>query len=319
LKKGVLLISLDFELHWGRFDKYSLKDNLGYYAETKKVVPYILELFEKYDIEATWATVGALMAENYEEWVQYSPSLKPGYHESKYSAYAWMENEKPHQHEALFAPELVQKVMDCPGQEIGSHSFAHYYTCEKGQITEQFRSDLKACQQLAKDKFNLDLQSLVFPRNQYNDASIKVAYEEGFDFIRSNPSDWFWRHTEENGLLKRVFRTGDTFMHIGETSHYPKPEMEEGKPLLLPASRLLRPYRNDVFFHKQRLKRIKDELLDTAISGEVYHLWWHPHNFGFYPFENLHYLEQVFKYFDELRKEYGMESVNMRNSAKKTI
>lgn len=319
MENALLTISLDFELHWGRFDKYDLKDSLVYYAETKKAVPYILELFEKYKIEATWATVGALMAENIEEWEQYSPVLKPSYHEKKYSAYSWMAEERPHQAECLFAPELVQQVINCPGQEIGCHTYAHYYTCEKGQLAEEFRSDLRACQKLAMDKFQVDLQSLVFPRNQYHDEVIRIAYEEGFDFIRSNPSDWFWRHTEENGLLKRFFRTGDTFVHIGQTSHYPMPVMEEGKPLLLPASRLLRPFRNDGFFHKQRLKRIKDELLDTAKSGEVYHLWWHPHNFGLYPFENLHYLEQVFQYFDELRKEYGMASVNMRNSAKISI
>ena len=319
MKKGIFTISLDFELHWGRFDKYSLKDNLGYYAQTKKVLPYILELFERYGIAATWATVGALMAENYEEWLHYSPSLKPGYHESKYSAYAWMEKEKPYQYEALFAPELVREIIKCPGQEIGSHTFAHYYTCELGQVTEQFRADLQACQRLAKEKFQIDLQSLVFPRNQYDDKAIQVAYEEGFDFIRSNPSDWFWRHTEENGLVKRFFRTGDTFLHLGQKSHYPMPLMEEGKPLLLPSSRLLRPYRNDGVFHKQRLKRIKNELLATAKSGEVYHLWWHPHNFGLYPFENLHYLEQILQYFNKLSKEYGLASVNMSSSAKKAI
>ncbi|WP_194977161.1 polysaccharide deacetylase family protein [Aquiflexum lacus] len=316
MKKAIFTISLDFELHWGRFDKYALKDNLSYYAETKKVVPYILELFEKYGIEATWATVGSLMAENLEEWEQYSPALKPGYHEKKYSAYTWMEKERTPHVEALFAPELVRQVMHCPGQEIGSHTFAHYYTCEKGQVAEEFRSDLRACQQLAKDKFQLDLQSLVFPRNQYHDEVIRVAYEEGFDFIRSNPRDWFWERTENNGLLKRFFRTGDTFIHIGQPSHYPLPVLEEGNPILLPASRLLRPYRKDGILHKQRLKRIKDELLVTAKSGEVYHLWWHPHNFGLYPFENLHYLEELFRYFDSLRKEYDIVSMNMQNSAK---
>lgn len=276
----------------------------------------MLELFEKYGIEATWATVGALMADNLEEWRQYSPVQKPSYHEKKYSAYAWMEKEKPHHMECLFAPELVRQVINCPGQEIGSHTYAHYYTSEKGQVSEEFRADLKACQKMAKDKFQLDLQSLVFPRNQYHDEVIRVAYEEGFDFIRSNPRDWFWERTEETGLLKRFFRTGDTFIHIGQQSHYPMPKSEEGKSLLLPASRLLRPFRKDGILHKQRLKRIKDELLAAAKTGEVYHLWWHPHNFGLYSSENLHYLEQLFQYFDTLRKECDMVSLNMRNSAK---
>lgn len=319
LKKATFTISLDFELHWGRFDKCTLKDNLTYYAETKKVIPYILELFEKYGIEATWATVGGLMADNLEEWQHYSPELKPGYHEKKYSAYSWIAKEQPYQVEALFAPELVRQVINCPGQEIGSHTYAHYYSSEKGQVPEEFRADLRACQKLAKDKFQIDLQSLVFPRNQYHDEVIRVAYEEGFDFIRSNPSDWFWERTEENGLLKRFFRTGDTFIHLGQPSHYPFPELGENKPLLLPASRFLRSYRKDGILHKQRLKRIKEELLAAAKLGEVYHLWWHPHNFGLYPFENLHYLEQLFQYFDNLRQEHDIVSLNMKSSAKKLV
>jgi hypothetical protein len=319
LKKAIFTISLDFELHWGRFDKYPLDGSLDYYKETRKVIPYILELFEKYGIEATWATVGSLMAENMEEWLHYCPKEQPTYLNKKYSAYEWMQREKFVPAEALFAPELVREVIACPGQEIGSHTFAHYYTCEKGQLTEQFRADLRASQKLAKEKFQLDLQSLVFPRNQYNDEVIQVAYEEGFDFIRSNPRDWFWKKTENSGLLKRLFRTGDTIIGLGNRSHYSMPSPEEGKPLLLPASRLLRPYRGDGLFHQQRLKRIKDELESAAREGHVYHLWWHPHNFGLYPHENLLHLEGLFRFFESLRDSYGMCSLNMKNATIKVV
>lgn len=283
------------------------------------MIPYILELFEKYGIEATWATVGSLMAENKEEWLHYCPKEQPTYGNKKYSAYEWIQREKFVPAEALFAPELVREVMACPGQEIGSHTFAHYYTCEKGQLTEQFRADLRASQKLAKEKFQLDLQSLVFPRNQYNDEVIQVAYEEGFDFIRSNPTDWFWKQTENSGLLKRLFRTGDTIIGLGNRSHYPMSPNEEGKPFLLPASRLLRPYRGDGLFHQQRLKRIKDELESAAREGHVYHLWWHPHNFGLYPHENLLHLESLFRFFETLRDSYGMCSLNMKNATIKVV
>ncbi|SMD46046.1 Predicted xylanase/chitin deacetylase [Aquiflexum balticum DSM 16537] len=319
MKKAIFTISLDFELHWGRFDKYPLEESLNYYKETRKVIPYILELFEKYGIEATWATVGSLMAENMEEWQHYCPKEQPTYGNKKYSPYEWIQREKFVPAEALFAPELVREVIACPGQEIGSHTFAHYYTCEKGQLSEQFRADLRASQKLAKEKFQLDLQSLVFPRNQYNDEVIQVAYQEGFDFIRSNPSDWFWKRTENSGLLKRFFRTGDTIIGLGKMSHYPMPEMEEGKPMLLPSSRLLRPYRGDGLFHQRRLKRIKDEMASAAQAGHVYHLWWHPHNFGLYPQENLHYTEGLFQFFNSLQDSYGMRSLNMKNATIKVV
>ena len=32
-----------------------------------------------------------------------------------------------------------------------------------------------------------------------------------------------------------------------------------------------------------RLNRIKNEIIQAAKAGEIYHLWWHPHNFGIDP------------------------------------
>jgi hypothetical protein len=53
----------------------------------------------------------------------------------------------------------------------------------------------------------------------------------------------------------------------------------------------------------------------TAEKGMVYHLWWHPHNFGHFPEQNLQYLEELLVFFDGLREEYGMKSLNMKETA----
>ncbi|EKB47390.1 polysaccharide deacetylase family protein [Cecembia lonarensis] len=310
------IISLDFELHWGRFDKTDLHSNLSYYHQTRNSIPQVLELFQQYGIHATWATVGSLMAANVEEWKAYWPELKPAYHKQRFSAYAWFEEQKQIREEALFAPDLVKLILDYPHQELGSHTFSHYYTCEAGQCHASFQADLKAAQQIAKDKFGLELKSLVFPRNQMDKHSIRTAAAMGFQTVRTNPSDWYWKNTQEENLLKKLFRTGDTLVALGKKTSYPLPKRQGIEVLGLPASRLLRPFRSNSFFNQRRITRIKEEMEEAAKSGLAYHLWWHPHNFGNLPDENLKCLEEILVHFSKMRDNYGMQSIHMGESCK---
>ncbi len=308
---ALLIISLDFELHWGRFDKTVLVDNLDYYLRTRESIPQLLALFYQYDIKATWATVGSLMAADEEEWRQYWPGIKPKYENSKFSAFSWFEKQNKIWTEALFAPDLVKQVLDCPGQELGSHTFSHYYTCEKGQNGEAFRADLSAAKRIAKDKFGQEPRSLVFPRNQLDKTSSRIAEEMEFRNIRTNPSDWYWRNTQEENLVKKLFRTGDTLYSLGKKTSYPIPERRGNQLLEIPASRILRPFRKSSFFNQRRITRIKAEMKAAAKSGEAYHLWWHPHNFGNLPEENLRCLKEILAHYQLLKDQYGMKSVSM--------
>ncbi len=311
-----LIISLDFELHWGRFDKYSLESNKTYYHNTRETVPKLLELFDHYQIKATWATVGMLMCESREEWEYYKPESLPTFEKAKFSAYGWMESQTEVWIEGLFAPDLVRKVLDTPGQELGSHSFAHYYNLAAGQTLAQWKSDLQAAKRISRDKFNTDLESLVFPRNQYSTQAIAIAQEVGFKAFRTNPKDWFWQSVENENLLKKVFRTCDSLVPLGQRTSYSSPGGYQGA-VLIPASRILRPYRSGSLFNNIRIERIKGEL-DLAIkNGEMYHLWWHPHNFGKYPTENLKILEKLLIWINNKVNEGHLSSESMASLSQK--
>jgi len=316
VNQPTLVISLDFELHWGRFDKYDLESNLRYYRNTRNAIPKILELFDRYRIHATWATVGMLMAENEEELRSFSPVLLPGFTDRKYSAYQWLESQPKLYHEGLFAPELVQMIRDCPNQEVGSHSFSHYYTLESGQTIAEWREDLRASKRISMEKFGINPQALVFPRNQYSNEVIRVAGEEGFSVVRTNPKDWFWGEVEHENLLKKVFRTGDTLFNLGKRTSFERPHVFEGVNMV-PASRLMRPFRNGSIFNQRRVSRIKEELGMALIKNEIYHLWWHPHNFGTYPTENLLILEELLKWIGSKKMSVGLQSLTMTEAARK--
>jgi hypothetical protein len=49
----------------------------------------------------------------------------------------------------------------------------------------------------------------------------------------------------------------------------------------------------------------------AAKQNEVYHLWWHPHNFGYYPSQSLRGLEKIMRHYSFCRDRYGMKSLNM--------
>ncbi|AWW32070.1 chitin deacetylase [Echinicola strongylocentroti] len=308
-----LVISLDFELHWGIFDKVSLAEKKGDFNRTKAVTPKVLEAFERHGVAATWATVGMLLTESSEEWEHYSPEYLPTYQNPQLSPYHWIAQHAydPAVHSGF---SLVKQLLQTPNQELGSHTFSHYYTCEPGQQLEQFRSDLKVARRIAQEKCGVHLQSLVFPRNQFDQNSLKVCKDEGFSVVRVNPSNWFWKDPQHAGIMDRIFRTGDTLLPLGKRTSFPTRSILGSKdsPIQLPASRLLRPYSmTSKPLNKGRINRIISEMTYAAKHNLVYHLWWHPHNFGNAPQESMQELYQLLDTFTKLKDQYGMRSVNM--------
>lgn len=323
MTKGIFTISLDFELHWGGFEKWSMPQYQQYFFNTRRVIPQMLSLFEKHEVHVTWASVGMLFHNNHESLRKAIPSQKPSYLHQQLSAYNFIDTHgigKNEQEDPFhYAASLVKIILNTRYQELGSHTFAHYYCNEAGQTVEQFRADLRAAQQSAA-LYGKTLRSLVFPRNQFNEDYLRACYEEGFVTVRDNPRDWFWniRSTQNESMLKRLNRGADAYIPIGKKNTYTLDtvEVRAGLPLCLPASRLLRPYRpSEYFLNTMKINRIKSELERAAKRGEVYHLWWHPHNFGSFPEQSIAGLKEILEHYDFCRSRYTMESLTMGETA----
>jgi peptidoglycan/xylan/chitin deacetylase (PgdA/CDA1 family) len=316
---GIFTISLDFELHWGVFDKRDRKVREANYKNTLGIaVPQMLELFSKYDVHVTWATVGSLFAQNEQEWQQFRPAIEPDYETERYNAYKWVrQHGMPEEYNwAHFAPEEVAMILKYPGQELATHTFSHYYCLETQREKLAFDADLKAAQKAAA-KFNTSVRSLVFPRNQVNPALLKTCLDNGIKAVRSNPSGWFWKPVADGGatIVRRLFRTADAYIQVGTIrTTYPLSAISvtPGEPLQLPASRFMRPWQPKYdFANKMQLRRLCRELRSAAVRKEVYHLWWHPENFGDYPEQNLKNLEVLLQHYKKYKEKYGMTSWNM--------
>ena len=313
---GTLIVSLDFELFWGMLDCSTLEAYQDNVLGGRKAIPQLLALFEKYGIHATWATVGYLFAENYEELRSFFPDKQmcPSYADETLDPYCWFEKIGRNEEEApcFYAPSLIRLVAGTPGQEIGSHTFCHYYCREKGQTPEQFAADMAAAKDIAREK-GYDLTSVILPRNQCEPEYTQVLREAGFTAYRDEENDWIHERIKFRPLL-RALRLADVYFPLtGQGGYAPK---NENGIWNLVGSRMYKPIFPALqFLEGLKISRIKRQMRHAAKKGLTFHLWWHPHNIGIRTEEHLKQLDEIFAYFADLQKEYGIVSQNMREAA----
>lgn len=313
------MLSLDFELYWGVRDVLPLQAYRENLLGVRAAIPALLEVFAEHGIHATWAVVGLLFFKSREELQQGLPRVKPDYENGNLSIYRHLETIGSNEEEDPFhyAPSLIRLIAAQAGQEVGTHTFSHYYCLEKGQDAKAFASDLQAARAAAAP-LGLKPTSLVFPRNQYNPDYLGVCRESGIGAYRGIQSSWMYRAVEsrEESAARRALRLLDSYFNIsGHNCHSPD-ELRGAVPLNIPASRFLRPYSARLrCLEGLRLKRIRDDMSHAAARGLVYHLWWHPHNFGANLGENIAFLKRILSHYDGLREAYGMQSLTMSELA----
>ena len=310
---GTLIVSLDFELFWGMLDCCALEDYQDNVLGGRKAIPQLLELFQKYGIHATWAAVGFLFADNFEELRRYFPENRPGYDNSSLDPYREFSLIGKNEEEApcFYAPSLLKMIADAPGQEIGSHTFCHYYCRETGQIPAQFAADMAAAKAIAADH-GYNLTSVVLPRNQCEPEYTEILRQAGFTAYRDEENDWIYNRVK-SGLLFKVLRTLDMYLPLTGLGGY-TPKCESGI-WNLTGSRMYRPVKPHLPLEGLKLRRIKGQMLHAAKNGLTFHLWWHPHNVGVRTEQHMKQLEEIFRYYEELKQIYGMRSLNMREAA----
>ncbi|MGN7469760.1 polysaccharide deacetylase family protein [Brevibacillus sp. SAFN-007a] len=320
-KTGALVISLDFELYWGVRDKRTLADSERSLQGTRQVIPAILELFGKYEIHATWATVGFLFCETREELTSTLPKELPDYADPNLSPYRYVQSGALGAREQLdpyhYAPSLIRLIASYPHQFIGSHTHSHYYCLEPGQTAQTFAEDLAAFQRAARKKGYFPT-SIVFPRNQLQPAYLASCKQHGFTAYRGNERSWIYQAGPgaQDTLLKRALRLADAYVNLTGHHAYEKLDSSQDGLVDVPASRFLRPYSPRLrWLESIRLNRIRRDLLYAAQNRRLYHLWWHPENFGSHPEENLRVLERLLHDYAELRSQYGMQSLSMEEAA----
>ena len=317
---GALVVSLDFELLWGVRDRYpadggSYRQNI---LGVRQAVPRMLALFRELDIAVTWATVGALFARSSAELERFRPAELPAYQNARLSVAREPVGEDEASDPLRFAPTLIGQIQAVPRQEIGTHTFFHSYALEPGQTRTAFAADIASAVAIA-ERQGVQLRSIVFPRNQVNRSYLDLLPGFGLTSYRGNPRRWMYSGSPSGRsmtLARRAGRLVDTYAggsrQVGSWA-----DVLQAEGLCeVSASRFLRPYTPRLRrLDRLRAHRIRQELRAAAVGHRIYHLWWHPHNFGVYLQQNLDFLRGVLEDFAACRERYGMRSLSMSEVA----
>jgi peptidoglycan/xylan/chitin deacetylase (PgdA/CDA1 family) len=311
--QGALVISLDFELHWGVRDQRPLDA-----AERKRllaaraVVPEILRAFREHAVHATWATVGLLFASSRDEAQECRPRRLPKYARRELDPYCESLGRDEGDDPFHFAPSLIRCIAGEPGQEVGSHSYSHYYSLEAGQQENEFKADVVSAKRIAENS-GYRLRSYVFPRNQVRGSYLPILSQAGFYAYRGTEtavSKAAGTFSEQRRPWLRALRLLDAYWDVNGAQLLEWPQ--GGEPVAMNASRYLRPFSPALrALEGRRLKRIATAMREAAREKRIFHLWWHPEDYAAHPERNIEFLQQVLHTFEGCRREFGMVSLSM--------
>lgn len=316
MKDGTFIISLDFELYWGVFDSVDYNKNVDRIRFTRMVIPQLINVFEQNAIRVTWSTVGLLMLDSAKEYTLMESIFKePNYKNpavNNYINYKQILKNENYCEDVFFAKDLVNQLKNTDYQSIGTHTFSHYYCLEEGQTVQEFSYDLELAKNVAS-KNDINLKSIIFPRNQYNEKYLDELLKQDINIYRGTPESYIYKSRNKSNYLIRALRLLDTYINI--TGHITHKYINANNSLYnVKASRFLRPQNNtNKYLRKLQLRRIKNEMTFAAKNKHYYHLWWHPHNFAASPEENISFIQELITHFHYLNKKYNFQSESMES------
>lgn len=187
------MISVDAELAWGFHDRFPLSEpKKRRFVRARDAWRRLVELFDEYEIPATWAIVGHLVEPEFDVESVYQ-ELPPGLEMfRKYGQY---------EQNIWLGEELIQGVLDARvSHDIGSHSFSHpLFDLIPPEIAD---TELRLSRKLS-DWYGDEPTSFIFPRNIVSKR--KNLKQNGFYCYRGHRPE---EHVRSETLDSLRFLTG---------------------------------------------------------------------------------------------------------------
>jgi peptidoglycan/xylan/chitin deacetylase (PgdA/CDA1 family) len=285
LNKGIFCISIDTEMLWGRHD-LDYQPFIERVQKERKIIERLLKLFERNQIDATWAIVGHLFLDQCkkENGVTHKDMVRPKYN---WVSGDWLKND-PNTNLKIdpewYGTDIVKLIQKNKTQEIGSHSFSHVIFGNSGCSVKCADSEIRESVKLAK-QFKINFLSFVYPRNSVGYLSLLKKY--GFKVYRG-PDDYQFNTA---GWLGKLLMLLDLVLLIPHAS-IPKSHdglLEIPGNMYLLSNRGWRRYLPSFF----RIWKAKLSLKKAINERKVFHLWFHPTDLA----DNT---EEIFKSLEEI-------------------
>jgi hypothetical protein len=257
MAKGKLTISIDLALAWSVWDRLTAEDLTLAETAERPICAALIELFDRYEIPATWAIVAGLLDEA-------SAKSRSG------CASCW------------YAPDIIDRLLHAKVvHEIGGHGGRHV---EFGKIpASEAREDLEFARAV-HHAHALPLTSFVFPRNSI--GHLDLLAEAGMRTFRGLDIGWFGSAARTGRLAGRAANFVDKILPIAPSSVAP---VERGGLIEIPGSMLLLGRNGPRRFILPAVTRAKLRLglARASHTGGIFHLWFHPSNFYYRRDEQL--------------------------------
>jgi peptidoglycan/xylan/chitin deacetylase (PgdA/CDA1 family) len=269
--KGGLVISADFEMAWAF--RYSKRDvnPIEMAKMERENIPLILNVFDRYSIPITWATVGHLFLEscnkNSHQWMRRIPYFNDHW---RFAKGDWFDDDPNTNYKldnSWYAPDLIERILNSKtNHEFGCHTFSHIDCSDKNCPPEVLEDEICACISAAS-KFGVQFKSFVFPGGTYGNYDVLKKF--GFQIYRKKiEKQLAYPYYDQNGLLVTV-----------STASF-------GRNLNWEADYYIRIY-----------KKIITKAIKTK---SIAHIWFHP-SFDKWTLENV--IPSVLDYADQLRSD----------------
>jgi hypothetical protein len=283
-----VLFSMDCELAWGLAHRDPPVERVELMKQdpsnVRDAYRTLVDLYETYEIPATWAFVGHLF---YNE-------CDPGAHINGPNVSRADPLSSRNKTPLYYGDDIIQWVLDNNvDHDIGGHAFSHV---EFSEVDESVaRSELEAMVTAAKE-WGIDIDSFVYPMNSV--AHEHLLPEFGIQVYRDGTlgNNYTLRH----GIRPMLARDRQ-FWSVPSVS----PEREATGLVRIDASRLLHEERF-CYLHPMRLRRTLDRISD----GGIVHFAFHPHDLlNYYRLDWV--LERVLSVVDEYRNRGEVEPITM--------
>ncbi|THE62984.1 polysaccharide deacetylase [Salinadaptatus halalkaliphilus] len=256
---GSVVISLDAELGWGFHDLETLPRNRV--ESGRRGWKACLELFDEFDVPATWAVVGHLMLESCD-----------GIHDDYPAPDGWFARERNawrDREDLRFGPNLVDAVLAADvDHEFASHSFSHVLFGQPETDRELAAAELERALEIAT-AWNQSVASFVFPRNDVGHRDILAEYGitayRGISPYREGVRGFVDSTVRNRSLLVR-------------------PTVDEFGLVNVPASMFLFGFEGpartvaESVWADPMVRQARRGIDEATRRDGVFHLWFHPNN-----------------------------------------
>ena len=313
--RGTMVLSLDLELSWGRFDHIPVEVLDAESLPERQQIRRFLALLDEYEIPVTWAMVGHLMLDGCarDGKGHAHPETMP------HARYSWYPRDwyscDPCTNVSLapgwYGPDILEWIRAARVRhEIGSHSFAHILFGDPECSVSMAEADLKAAMEAAASK-GITLNSFVFPRNRV--GHLETLKRLGISAYRGGApavGKGYGLALKPMNLLRQVLAL--PMEPVRPEEILPGLWNIPGNHFFLPRSgiRKILPRGGQAL----RAKRCIDK---AVMTGRLYHMWFHPFNLLTDSDAMFSGLETVFAHARRLREKGLLDVLTMGDYARR--